>query len=298
MSASIVVCIVWFLAVALVCVLATIALPRVADTAGWVSLRRRLSAVTDTGSAQFSRPVFAGLALVAGWGITLAIGWGLGRIAHALQGSVDWPVFNWFNDNQVGGVWVAHGVGTGSWNTAWWKITKMGGAPQTQVIALVGAGVLGLAWAIRRRRWWVPILAILVGYCTEKYGQIILQDVVHRGHPPTTLGTFPSGGCARIIVIYGLIILLTLRLFNAKSRRLWVGGCALTGFFVSIEVFSRTYNLEHWITDVAGGLAFGSLLLASMCGAVAILDRDIKTVVAVQESGPVAVAPEPVSLPR
>ena len=37
----------------------------------------------------------------------------------------------------------------------------------------------------------------------EKYGGIIIKKVVNRGHPPTTHGTWVSGGCARLLIVSG-----------------------------------------------------------------------------------------------
>jgi hypothetical protein len=32
--------------------------------------------------------------------------------------------------------------------------------------------------------------------------------VVRRGHPPTTFGTYPRGGCARVLIVDGLILFM------------------------------------------------------------------------------------------
>ena len=42
----------------------------------------------------------------------------------------------------------------------------------------------------------------------------------------------------------------------------------------SIEAYARIYNLEHWVTDVVGGVIFGSCGLAVMISVFSVLDRD------------------------
>ena len=106
-------------------------------------------------------------------------------------------------------------------------------------------GAVGLAVLWIRRRWWVPAIILPVGYLMEKYGQEPLKLVVHRGHPPTTLGTWPSGGCARVILVYGLIVFFILRGRSPRSVVPWAAGWSLVA---SLRRFRRMRGSTTWST--------------------------------------------------
>ena len=115
-----------------------------------------------------------------------------------------------------------------------------------------------------------------VGFVLEKTLQDLLKLVVDRGHPPTTLGSFPSGGCARVVLVYGLIVFLVLRWSETRDPRVWAAGGAVVALCAVVQAYARMFNLEHWATDVAAGLLFGVLLLATMVGVVLVLDREVQ----------------------
>ncbi|MCU1616359.1 MAG: putative lipid phosphate phosphatase YodM [Frankiales bacterium] len=186
------------------------------------------------------------LFLGAGVFLTAAAGIALGEALSRLEGVVDRPTFHWVERVQDHDL--AQLVET---------IGRMGNLPQTR-----GAGALaaiGLVLLARGRRW-VPPLLIGSVIIVQKYAQTGLAKIVDRGHPPTTLGTYPSGGCARTVVIYGTIMFLLL--FYARAGRRWQGaGWALIAMLAFIEGYTRTYLNKHWVTDVLGGWAFGLMLL-------------------------------------
>jgi hypothetical protein len=185
--------------------------------------------------------------LLAGAGLTFALGWPLGKLAHGVEGRVDKPVFRWFSEH----------VQPGAFSSLQSVLTQMGNRPEIKAIAVVAAVALAVAW---RRRWWVPVVMIAAAFVLEKYVQSGLSKVVLRGHPPTTHGTYPSGGCARLISMYGTILYLALRTWRPA---LWVRGLLWTLLAEAawFEAYARTYRLEHWFTDVLGGWIVGSLLL-------------------------------------
>jgi hypothetical protein len=213
-------------------------------------VRRHL--VADLGPAGAALGVGAALAA-----LTFAVGWPLGRLAHALEEAVDVPVFDWFVARQE----------SGAFDSLQDVLTQMGNRPEIKVVAVAAAVVFAVAW---RRRWWVPVLVLLAAFVVEKYVQAGLARVVDRGHPPTTNGTWPSGGCARLISMYGTVLWLTFRTWRVAP---WMRGTLWTLLAVAawMEGFARTYRLEHWVTDVVGGWVVGVLLLGAFVATAATL---------------------------
>jgi hypothetical protein len=225
----------------------------------------------DTCYAELGAVLSAIIAVLAGVAATIGIMWILGKVAHAIEGGVDEPVWRWFGDHQNQG-----------WTDAWWKITNMGSPTVTQRLTMLGAVVMLVVW--RKKLWWLPPAALVAGYVAEKYGQILLKLVVDRGHPPhaavklgavaDTFGTWPSGGCARVLVIYGLITYFALRAYRGgRSREAWVLGAAFVSLALTVQAYARLNNMEHWFTDVVGGTIFGVLLLSVLIGGAEIIQR-------------------------
>ncbi len=260
MSGSIIVGVVWLAAVAGAAAGVIAWLPRArlydACSARWA----KVGMAADGAVAHVGRVGTAAVTLLAGWAFTIITCWVLGVVAHRLEPSVDRPVFDWFAARQN------HG-----WTQTWHLLTQMGNRPETQALAVVGAVLFALL--ARRGRWWIPLTMLPTAYLMEKYGGQILKLVVDRGHPPTSLGTWVSGGCARLIVVYGLVIFLGLRWRRVQSRRVKVTAWSTLAFLAAVEAYSRTYLLKHWVTDVAGGLVFGTMILITVILATQVLDR-------------------------
>lgn len=193
-----------------------------------------------------------------GLAVTGVICWLLGKLAAALQHAVDWPVFHSARAGRVDWLVRINDV-----------LTLMGNRLEIKIVALA-AGVLLALWY--RRRWWVPVVALFVVFSVEHYLQQFLGLTVHRGHPPTSLGTWPSGGCARLISVYGLIVWLYLRnrLYGGRRSAALLWG--LLAVAAWLEGYSRQILLKHWTTDIVGGWMFGVLLLAASAAALAALD--------------------------
>ena len=186
----------------------------------------------------------------AAWIISVPIGF----LAKALQGSVDVPALHY-------GINHAPPNKFTDLNN---KLTVTGNTGEVQLICFFVVVLLAFAWA---RNWWVPIVLIPVVFYLQRYEQRSLASVVHRGHPPTTLGTYPSGGVSRILAIYGLIMVFALLLAPPLSRAWRIGLWTGLGVAAVIEAYSRWYLSKHWLTDALGGLTFGYLLLVVSAGA-------------------------------
>jgi PAP2 superfamily len=262
MAAVIVVFVVWFAAIALLGLLAVAAASRVSSPRWLRGLRRRSAQAIDASIAAVGRVATAVAVALAMWSAVIILGWLLGIAAHHLEDSIDRPAFHWWQRRQVGG----------TWSDVWWKLTDVG-APRVTLGLAIGGALLTAALYARRPFWWAPAVTLIVGYIAEKYSQTILKLVVHRGHPPTTMGTWPSGGMARLIVVYGLIIYFVVRRFWPNVPRMWTVAWALLALCASVQAYARLNNLEHWTTDVVGGAIYGLLLLAMMIFAYSALTR-------------------------
>jgi membrane-associated phospholipid phosphatase len=223
-------------------------------------LRRRLHVAGDGLVSAFGR-LAAGLAVIfASAGFMIGLLWALGELAQKIERYVDHPVYNWFAARQVE-----------PWSSVWWKLTNIGKVDYNQRTVAVAAVVFAVLFAVRGMRWWAPPFLLISGFLLEKGVQETDKVLVNRGHPPTTLGTWPSGGCARVLVVYGLIVFLALTWLRVRSKRVWVAGWSVVALCETIQMYSRTYNLEHWITDVIGGVLFGTMILLTMLAVARIV---------------------------
>ena len=88
---------------------------------------------------------------------------------------------------------------------------------------------------------------------------------MHRARPGELLYSgwsafsFPSGHSTVNVVLYGFLAFLIAREFRPALRVSVALGAATLIFLIA---FSRLYLGAHWLSDVLGGLAFGSAWLA------------------------------------
>ncbi len=190
----------------------------------------------------------AGVFLVAGLTVTYVVSLLFGFLAKAMQSSVDHPVFNYVHSRVEK---------SDDLTKAMVKLTNIGSNTNTQLVCIFA--VLGLACAYKRR-FYIPTVLILGMFYIERYWQRWLASAVHRGHPPTTLGTYPSGGVGRILAVYGIIIVLIICLYPTMSRKWRVGLWTTLATSAVVEGYSRVYLSLHWFTDALFALPFGALL--------------------------------------
>jgi membrane-associated phospholipid phosphatase len=243
--------------------------------AGWVDSRSWLHVdrlrLARTQLKESVGPIGAFILLLGGGvlivsAIVVLFGLGLASLEHP----VDWGAFH-LSDRLR-----SHG-----WARLMNVVTQTGNIPETRTAAVVFSVVL--AFFAGRRRWWAPAVLILSVVVVEKYQQSMIGTIVDRGHPPTTLGTYPSGGCARLISIYG-VIFFTVCCLTGAGRRVRVLGWTLLAVAAFMEGYSRWYLNKHWITDVLGGWFYGVLLLVvAMFAGRALLHRGEDTAPPVEE---------------
>jgi undecaprenyl-diphosphatase len=94
-----------------------------------------------------------------------------------------------------------------------------------------------------------------------------IKVALHRARPGEPLYTgwstfsFPSGHSTVNIVLYGFLAFLIARELRAGWRLAVVFSATSLVFMIS---FSRLYLGAHWLSDVVGGLAFGTAWLTAL----------------------------------
>ncbi len=238
---------------------------RTPTKAGWVqNLLGRLGRVRDVCMSELGRYGGAFAVLLASAAAAFIVCWPFGRLARRFRPQIDGPFLRWT---------LKHSRSTGAWHHINAVLTNMGNRPVIEIVVPVAAVVLAALWA--KRGFWIPPLVIMTAWSFEKFGQAALAKVVAR--PPVSLphfGTYPSGGCARLIVIYGTIVYLILLTWPSLGRRWRVAGFTAVGVLASVEGYTRIYLIKHWGMDVVGGLIWGTLILLSVIGATSCLKPD------------------------
>jgi undecaprenyl-diphosphatase len=144
------------------------------------------------------------------------------------------------------------------------------------IVVIAGTGAIVLALMASNTRW-LPLFLILSALVAERYVQKVITGLVNEPFPPTGLGTYPSGGAARVICVYGFILFLFLQLRPGvpRGRRiaLW-SAIAVWAFMVG---YARAYLLLHWPIDIPGGWLFGVLLLVTFVAATNAFERVFPT---------------------
>lgn len=171
---------------------------------------------------------------------------GLLVVHHGL--TIDHPIYAWTTQH-----WVH------SWVRVMDRLTKLGDTWTCWAAAAAAAACLSVTWRTRR---WLPPIVLAACIFVDHYTTLALRHTFHRlGPPDSPLGTYPSGGCDRSVLFFGLIAYLLWREFSGRRKTaIWAGAAvAALGFN---EAYSRVYLTLHWFTDALSGVLYGALLLA------------------------------------
>jgi membrane-associated phospholipid phosphatase len=188
------------------------------------------------------------LLLAVGAVVVYALTCLLGLVVVHAGPHIDKPIYTWMTGHRV------H-----FWKSAMNRATKVGDTWTTWGAAVAAAVCLA---AFYRSHKWLPPVALGAAIVFDHYLTQALRHTFHRvGPPDSPLGTFPSGGCDRIIVFYGLIAYLIWREISG-SRRAAIWSAGVVAALAFSEGYSRGYLTLHWFTDIISGLIYGSLILA------------------------------------
>ena len=148
---------------------------------------------------------------------------------------IDKPIYTWMTGHRE------H-----FWKSAMNRATKVGDTWTTWGAAVTAAVCLA---AFYRSHKWLPPVALGAAIFIDHYLTLALRHTFHRlGPPDSPLGTFPSGGCDRIIVFYGLVAYLIWREISG-SRRAAIWSAGVVAALAFSEGYSRGYLTLHWFTD-------------------------------------------------
>lgn len=171
--------------------------------------------------------------------------------------AIDEPIFRWTTSHQVD-----------RWAAVMERFNKVGNTWTIWGAAGTAAACLGVAWP---RQKWLPPTALGAAVMVDKYVTLALRHKFRRlGPPDSPLGTYPSGGCDRAVLFYGLIANLLWREFSGSHRgKAWaVGAVAALSFNVA---YCREYLSKHWFTDIVTGVFYGGVLLAPFIVGVRVI---------------------------
>jgi membrane-associated phospholipid phosphatase len=217
------------------------------------------------------------LIVAAGAAVVFALVCLLGLlVVHAAPG-VDKTIYNWIIHHRV------H-----SWASVMNRLTKFGDTWTTWGATVAAAVCLA---ALCRRDKWLPPVALGAAIVVDHYVTQALRHTFHRlGPPDSPLGTFPSGGCDRVILLYGLIAYLIWREVSGTRRgAIWsAGAVALLAFN---EGYSRAYLTLHWTSDIISGLIYGTLLLIVFIATIRLVVGPARARGPEREGTPVRLAP-------
>jgi membrane-associated phospholipid phosphatase len=203
------------------------------------------------------------LILVVGAVTVYALTSALGVLIVHMGPSIDKPIYYWMIHHRVQ-----------FWKSAMDRLTKVGNTWTTWGAAVAAAVCLA---AFYRSHKWLPPAALGAAIFIDHYLTLVLRHTFHRvGPPDSPLGTFPSGGCDRIFVFYGLIAYLIWREVSGSRRvAVWSAGViAALGFS---EGYSRGYLTLHWFTDIISGIIYGCLILAVFIATIRVVVGPART---------------------
>lgn len=170
---------------------------------------------------------------------------------------IDEPIARWTADHQVK-----------RWAGVMERLTKIGNTWTTWGAVGAAAASLAVTWPERK---WLPPAALGAAALADHYVTLALRHKFGRPGPPDSPnGTYPCGGCDRVVLFYGLIAYLLWREFSGSPQGMaWATGTVAALAFN--EAYSREYLGKHWFTDIVSGLLFGVVLLAPFVAGVRMI---------------------------
>jgi membrane-associated phospholipid phosphatase len=154
---------------------------------------------------------------------------------------------------------VAHRTG---WLTGFMRVVTWAGS--TAVIIPLGQIVGG--WFVRRRHEWRPLILLAAAVAGAVALYDIIKSLVGRPRPPPAIwighfhgAAFPSGHATQSVAFYSMLAVV---LGAGRSPRVKLALWSAAVLVALVVGASRIYLGAHWLTDVLGGYALGTLWTA------------------------------------
>jgi membrane-associated phospholipid phosphatase len=144
------------------------------------------------------------------------------------------------------------------------------------VVIIPVALVVAIFFAWRRRRWGpLALLTAAIGGAAASY--TLIKAAVGRPRPPPAVwighfsgAAFPSGHATQSVACYAMLAVILGAGRSTRAKTLLWSAAVLIALIVGA---SRIYLGAHWLTDVLGGYALGTLLVAVIVVAGLTLGR-------------------------
>ncbi len=239
----------------------------VATSQRFATLRARYPGFWSFIASRFAREEYLGLHLTVGFLLSVAALWLFGGVTedvvhHDPLTAVDLSFAAWMR------------VHSGPMGDRIAMVVTILGSPVALAIVAVVVGAI-----LARKRWWI----VLVGWIASSAGASLLnwalKRVVARPRPVGSQGflydssfSFPSGHAMGSLVQYGMLAYLLIA-FWPSGRRHRAFIAAGTAVLVLMIGLSRLYLGVHFLSDVIGGYAAGTVWLAACVTGVEIALR-------------------------
>lgn len=201
--------------------------------------------------------------LLAGICASVLVSWPIARLARRFEPSVDLRFLRWeFH----------HWPVSGPWHDVMLKATAMGGLLEIKIVCVVAGVGFALLW--RRGRWWIPLLAFPIVFVTDKYLQLLVRHLAERPKPfVSTMGSYPSGGCMRVLTVFGLIWFFVVLTWPRIDRGWRVVGWTVVAGLLFVEAYSRLFVYKHYVFDIVGGVVCGLIILLTCVSALSCVAK-------------------------
>lgn len=148
-----------------------------------------------------------------------------------------------------------------------------------EVVTVLGSSVLLIplvvavgAWYWRRHGTSRPFTLLAVTYVGAYVGSQSLKVLVGRPRPPIGVAVghysgyaLPSGHATQAAAVYLMLAVVLAAGMPSSRHKVWVWAAAVST--VAVVGITRLYLAAHWLTDVLGGWAFGSLWFLTVLAA-------------------------------
>ena len=194
-----------------------------------------------------------GLSLTVSLAALVAGGWVLGTVVQDVvvgDGSIrlDRPVLEWFARHRE------------PWLTTTARVVTVLGSSVFLIPLVLMVG----AWYWRRRRTRGPLLLLGAAYGGAYLLSQAIKTLAGRARPPAGLAaghypghSFPSGHATQAVAVFSMLAAVVAAGTPRWSRKVAVWAAAI--LVATIVGITRLYLGAHWLTDVLGGSALGTV---------------------------------------